>query len=479
MSRILANSCVVILTVASYSLAQNATEAPKGPAGQPVPIYRVTVVEHGIDAVNYQYRAAPTKVDFRGTVLLPDAKGEAMVQARPGRTEIDAKFEKLPAPSRFGREYLTYVLWAVSPDGGSYNIGEIIPNSSDRASLRVTTDLQTFGLIVTAEPYAAVRQPSNVVALENHARPDTIGKVQQIQPKAELMPRGQYTFQVPESGAAQANAPKVSMSRYEAILELYQAQNAVNIAQAANAQKYAPDAFAAAQSGLSEAQRLNATKANPKTVVESARRAAQHAEDARLISERRKQDEDLAAAERAKAQAEAEARQARAEAEAARQQADRATRDSSGSPAPAPAPAPAAAPAPPPPAPHNQADREVREPATYSRLIERLDRSLAAQDTPAGVVITLPSASFDGANLVTGVSQKLTPIGSILASQPAARVNVESYTDASGSELQSWERAEAVKNTLLTAGVPANQISIRGSRAQSSPRVEIVISGGQ
>ena len=478
MSRILANSFVVILTFTSYSLAQENAGAPKSSSGQPVPIYRVTVVEHGVDAVNYQYRAAPTKVDFRGTVLLPDSKGEATVQARPGRTEIDAKFEKLPAPSRFGREYLTYVLWAVSPDGGSYNIGEIIPNASDRADLRVTTDLQTFGMIVTAEPYAAVRQPSNVVVLENHARPDTIGKVQQIQPKAELMPRGQYTFQVPEGGAAQANAPKVSMSRYEAILELYQAQNAVNIAQAANAQKYAPDAFAAAQSGLSEAQRLNATKANPKVVVESARRAAQHAEDARLISERRKQDEDLAAAERAKAQAEAEARQARAEAEAARQQADRAARDSS-----APAPAPSATPAPPPPPPParlpNQADREAPEPATHNRLSERIDRSLSVQDTPTGVVITLPSTSFDGANLLTAVSQKLTPIGSMLASQPAARVNVEAYTDGSSSELQSWERAEAVKNTLLTAGVPANQISIRASRAQSNPRVELVISGGQ
>ena len=273
--------------------------------GGPVPLYRVTVVEHGIDAVNYRYGSASTKIGFRGTVLLSDAKGEAVVQSRTGRTEIDAKFENLTPPTRFGREYLTYVLWAVSPEGGSQNLGEIVPDASNRARLHVTTDLQAFGMIVTAEPYAAVRQPSDVVALENQVRPDTVGKIQPIRPKSELMPRGHYTWQVPEQNQSGAPAPKVSMDRYEALLELYQAQNAVAIAQAARAEQYAPDAFAAAQRALGEAQRLNAGKGNTKQVVQSAREAAQSAEDARAIAERRQQEEQLADAKRAQTQTDA------------------------------------------------------------------------------------------------------------------------------------------------------------------------------
>ena len=80
-----------------------------GPKTGTVPIYRVTVVERNVDAVNYQYRAGPTKIDFRGTVLLAEGKGDATVESQRGRTEIDAKFEKLVPPTRFGREYLTYV----------------------------------------------------------------------------------------------------------------------------------------------------------------------------------------------------------------------------------------------------------------------------------------------------------------------------------------------------------------------------------
>src|SRR5215469_721135 len=106
-------TCIVLTFVwAGLTLAQEAPPTPENsPQAPPVPVYRVTVVEHGIDAVNYQYRSEPTKIDFRGTVLLPEAKGEATVQSARGRTEIDAKFENLASPTRFGREYLTYVLW--------------------------------------------------------------------------------------------------------------------------------------------------------------------------------------------------------------------------------------------------------------------------------------------------------------------------------------------------------------------------------
>lgn len=258
-----------------------------------VPIYSVTVVERGVDAVNYQYRSAPTKIDFRGTVLLPNAKGQAVVESRQGRSEIEAKLENLTAPSRFGPGYLTYVLWAISPQGAAHNLGEIITDPSDRAKLRVTTDLQAFGLIVTAEPYASVRQPSSVVAMENKIRPDTVGKIEPVRAKESLLTRPPYTLQIDESSssAAAAGRPKISMDQYEALLEVYQAQNAVGIARAAEAERLAPDAFANAVKALNEAQRLQQTKANTKLVVQAAREATQTAEDARNIAENRKHAE--------------------------------------------------------------------------------------------------------------------------------------------------------------------------------------------
>ena len=276
-----------------------------------VPIYQVTVTERTVKAVDYQYRSGPTPVDFRGTVLLPKAKGDAMVESKAGRTEIDAHFQRLEAPTRYGAEYLTYVLWAITPEGHAKNLGEVLPGSSDHAHLHVTTDLQAFGMIVTAEPYSAVRQPSDVVVMENEVRPDTMGRIEQVQAKYELLPRGQYTYNVPSGFQAdQAQAERLPMDRYEALIEVYQAQNAVQIAQSMGADRYAPDTFAKAQELLRVAQQNQMQKADRNTVVTEARRAAQTAEDARAITIKRKQDEELAQARDQAARAEADAQRA-------------------------------------------------------------------------------------------------------------------------------------------------------------------------
>src|SRR5882724_5019793 len=97
------------------------------PDQERVPIYRVTVIERTVKAVDYQYRGGPTSIDFRGTVLLPKAKGDAMVESKAGRTEIDARFDHVEAPTRYGAEYLTYVLWAITPEGHAKNLGELMP----------------------------------------------------------------------------------------------------------------------------------------------------------------------------------------------------------------------------------------------------------------------------------------------------------------------------------------------------------------
>jgi flagellar motor protein MotB len=473
-------------------------------AQKPVPVYRVTVVERNLQAVNYQYRSDPTRIDFRGTVLLPDAEGEATIESKQGRIHIDAEFEDLAPPTRFGREYLTYVLWAVSPEGSPHNLGEVIPDASNDADLEVTTELQAFGLIVTAEPYSAVRQPSDVVVLQNEVRSDTVGKVEPIQVKYELMPRGHYTWNVQEGMEAEMrNLPKVSMDEYEAVLEVYQAQNAVGIAGAASAAQYAPNTYAKAQQLLAEARRLQEGKADRSLVVQSARAAAQTAEDARTIAERRRQEETLAkahseadAARQAKERAEAEAQRAQAEASAARAQAEaeRAARmraEAAAAQARAVVPSGEAARS-------DSADRagvpEPQESApqgqTRMRLIEELNSVVAVRDTPRGLVVTIPDAAFNGAEMRTVAAEQVAQAGAILAGVPGLRLEVEGHSDSAATAAAAASRADAVREMLGAHGIPGGALSARGfadSRPSTSNlseagkianrRVEIVISG--
>jgi outer membrane protein OmpA-like peptidoglycan-associated protein len=460
------------------------------------PIYEVTVVERTVKAVNYQYRSEPTMIDFRGTVLLPKAKGEAMVQSKQGRTEIDVKFEKLTEPQRYGVEYLTFVLWALTPDGRPHNIGEVVAGPREHAHLRVTTDMQAFAMIVTAEPYSAVRQPSDVVVLENVIRPDTQGKIEQVEAKYELLPRKSYSLHLSDQQAPfpGANAPKVSMRQYEALSELYQAQSAVETARAASADRYAVTTFSRAQQLLVQAQQIEAGKKEPSRVVEIAREAAQTAEDARVIAAKHQQEEKISQsqaeakqARQALMQAEQEVRNARADAEAeraARQQASAdaaAARQRTGQPQ-------TAIPRDIPPAlPQNDA---ARKSAQRVALLEQLRRALPTRDTPRGLVSTLADAEFAGVQLRPGYSNQLVRIAQIVAANPGLRIEVEGYTDSPDMAALSQRRADAVRAILISHGAPPSMISARGlsnsrplasSRTpagrEENQRVELVIAG--
>jgi hypothetical protein len=270
---------VVIATLGCFVMSVNAqTRQPNS-----APVYQVTVVERTIPAINYGHRTIPTQIDFKGTVLLPDSKGKAIVRNERGSTIIDAKFEGLPLPTRFGGQFLTYVLWAITPDGRTANLGEIVVDPSDKGRLHATTEFPAFGLIVTAEPYFSVAQPSDVVVIENKVRPDTIGKIEVVDAKYELFPRGHFVLDEQPS-----NTPtkKVGMKEYEAITAVYQAQNAVQIAQAQGADRHAPDVLAKAKALLSQAQSYQLEK-DFKAAVMTAREASQAAEDARSIAEKR------------------------------------------------------------------------------------------------------------------------------------------------------------------------------------------------
>jgi hypothetical protein len=256
---------------------------------EPAPIYRVTVERRAIRAVNYGQRTEPTRIGFQGTVLLPKAAGEARVKGAAGAVEIEAEVKGLEAPTRFGAQYLTYVLWAISPDGRPQNLGEILTDASDKGKLKVTTPFQTFGLIVTAEPYFAVTQPSNVVVLENVVLPETVGKVTEVEAKHELLPRGDYPGQSRvELDAGGGNTPKqVSTEEYDVLVALYQAQNALQIARSQNAARLAPDTMKKAEDLFAQAQALKNQNPKNKRVIMLAREAAQMAEDARTIARRR------------------------------------------------------------------------------------------------------------------------------------------------------------------------------------------------
>jgi hypothetical protein len=279
----------VVFAVGSAS-AQDLPRRDEPIASESGPLYRVTVIARTTKAINYGHLTEPTKVGLKGTVLLPEAEGEARVQSKRGAVEIETKFNHLGAPTRFGPEYLTYVLWAITPEGRPVNLGELVSDPSNKAKLKVSADLQAFALIVTAEPYFSVLRPSDVVVMENVLLPETTGKVEELDAKYELLPRKQFVYNtgVPPAGT---EGPKLSMDEYEALLSVYQAQNAIQIAKAAGAEKYAADTLRKAEQLYRQAADLQGKKSASRQIVTAAREAAQTAEDARAISAKRQENE--------------------------------------------------------------------------------------------------------------------------------------------------------------------------------------------
>jgi outer membrane protein OmpA-like peptidoglycan-associated protein len=293
--------------------APNPTQAPASVAQGDVPVFRMTVVGRTLPAVNYRPRSGDTRINFAGTALLPKANGWASITGEDGYIKIDARFDNLEAPGRYGVEYLTYVLWAITPEGRASNLGEIQYDDDD-ADIEVTTELQSFGLIVTAEPYFAVTQPSDVVVIENVVRTGgferTQGRVEAIEAKYELLKRGSYLM---NQDAARANvrAPEPGVS-----LDLAQARNAVALSRLARADRYAEETFGKAEKLLAEAELAREKRRRGNAVMQPARQAVQTAEDARIIALQRQEEERLA---EERAQAEAARQRALAEEERRRQ----------------------------------------------------------------------------------------------------------------------------------------------------------------
>src|SRR5271167_3358872 len=272
-------SLALALTLSASVYVQSQPQAPAQP-GDPIPTYRVTVVSRTARAVSYKHGSGSTHVDFQGTDLMPSATGEAKVESKRGVLAIEAEFSDLDRPTAFGTEYLTFVMWAVSPEGSSVNLGEVLVGDNRRSKLEVTTDLQAFALIVTAEPYYAVRRPSNAVIMENVIRQDTKGTTQAVEAKYELIDRGGYipTGYTIDPVVLDAKLP----------LEFFEARNAVRIAKAAGAERYANSSYENAVRQMKEADALATSHhSDKKTLISVSRQTVQTAEDAREIAAKR------------------------------------------------------------------------------------------------------------------------------------------------------------------------------------------------
>ena len=213
-------------------------------------VFHVKVVQRSTEAVDYRDRGGTTQVDFKGTSLMPKGEGRAKVIGHTGRLAIDTSFHHLQPARTFGPEYLTYVLWAITTEGRPTNLGEIVPNDNGDAYVQVTSGLQEFGMILTAEPYFAVTRPGELVVAENVVRPDTAGGVHPITARYESLQKGQYTVSIrpTELPATQLEHAKGTP------LQVLEAENAIAIAQASGAEQYAGDTLQKAKDYLAQAQ---------------------------------------------------------------------------------------------------------------------------------------------------------------------------------------------------------------------------------
>jgi outer membrane protein OmpA-like peptidoglycan-associated protein len=522
MFKISSITLAVAMTLGASAQAQNQTQVVAN-SDNARSTYRMNVVSRTTRAVSYKHRSGATKINFQGTDLMPAAAGEAKVESKRGALEIEVEFSGLDRPTTFGGEYLTYVLWAISPEGRPVNIGEVLVGENRRSKLDVTTDLQAFALIVTAEPYYAVRRPSNVVVLENAVRSDTVGNTEEVNAKYELIDRGGY---IPSGYKFD---PVVLSAKLP--LEFFEARNALRIAQSAGAERYATSSYQNAVRQMDEADALATGRhGNKKSLIALSREAVQTAEDAREIAVKHIDEERLESERRAGSNREIAAkdreiaesdRRARAEATTAdavrrRNEADRQNVD-----------AQAAAQR----ATGAQADAERdrdnaqqkqraaeadserdRNAAASSdaqlqtavhdreelraRLLQQFNLILETRDTARGLVVNMSDVLFDSGKytLRPMAREKLAKISGIVLAYPTLKLAIEGNTDSVGTELFNQElserRAEGVRSYLTQQGIPENSTTASGfgktrpiasndtsEGRQQNRRVELIVSG--
>ncbi|MEO8594924.1 MAG: OmpA family protein [Candidatus Solibacter sp.] len=476
-------------------------------------------------AIGYPVGGGSTKVDLKPSGPIPGAIGQAKVEAKPGVSTVEAEVAGLKPPTDLGAELLTYVLWAVSVEGRAVNLGGIPLEADGKGKLKATTQLQAFSLFVTAEPYATVRQPSEVLILENDIRKGTKGTVFNVR-EYKLMRRTEY--------AKKSNPLALTMDLKNTPLEVYEARNAVEIAKARGADTYAAEIFQKSEGALTMAEAALKRKASKKDIVSPARLAAQFAEDARALTIEKQEQERIeaertAAAAKAKNEAEAIAATQAAEAQRksneaaerqralaaeaqrkANEEAERQRELAAAKQAQLRAEASARE-------AQIKAQAEIAEAQAKSRedaakadaererlaasqlraqLLEQFNRILETRDSPRGLVVTMADVLFDTGkfDLREQAREKLARFSGILLAHPGLTLEVEGHTDATGSdELNqklSLQRSGAVRDYLIRQGLPETGITATGfgkempvadnstaAGRQQNRRVELIVSG--
>ena len=518
------NVCLAILVLAVASAAFAQTQASV-PASTTLPT-SVTTVSRTTKATHYRLQGGSTKVDFHGTDLLQRASGDAKVEGKKTNFEIEVKFQGMEDATKFGLEFLTYVLWAVSPEGRPVNLGELNLDHSGNAHVKAYTDLQTFGMIVTAEPYFAVTQPGNMVVMESTPLSGAGGV--NIDARYELVTRGTY------SSTNTHIQDAIFGIDSKTPLELFEARNAVRIAHIAAADKYAAAIISKAGQQLMHAEEVYRQKQNKAAVEAAAKEATETAEEARLMAVKQKAEDEAQAAAaareaKARADAEAEARRradaeaARAQAEQARAQAEQAKAEAERMKLEAQAAAQEAArqkeeaekakaeavaqqqvlaaetdkaraAAAQSESLRQQAEKEKQE--LRARLLQQLNSILATRDSARGLIANMSDVLFRSGSfeLLPGARERLAKVSGIVLAYPSLHVAVEGHTDSVGSDdynqQLSEHRAQSVRDYFVQQGIPAGTIEARGfgktepiatndtaEGRQQNRRVELVLSG--
>lgn len=525
-------SIAALLAVLAVLGASTFTQAQttKSDEHNQMPTYSVSVVSRTTRAVKYEHRHGSTKIDFEGTALMPGASGVAKVESKSGTMKVEAEFRGLDKPTSFGTEYLTYVMWAISPEGRPVNLGEVLVGDDHHSKLDVTTDLQAFALIVTAEPYYAVHRPSNVVIAENAIRPDTVGTSEALDAKYELIDRGGY---IPTGYHFD---PVVLNSKLP--LEFFEARNALRIAKSAGAETYAASSYEKAASQMKRADDLGTSHhVNRKALISQSREVVQTADDSREIAvkridaDRTEADKNRESAKLALAQATSKSEmQARMDAEAATSNANRRREDADKAAAEAQrlqqnAQADSdrnrmvAIDANQATAEAQQAQRNAEASADQNRLaaansdqqlkravqdreelraklLQQFNLIFVTRDTARGLIVNLSDVLFDTgkSTLRPEAREKLAKISGIVLAYPDLRLAIEGNTDSVGSDAMnqalSEHRASSVLDYMVKENIPAASMTSKGfgktqpvasndtaEGRQQNRRVEMVVSG--
>jgi len=474
-------TCAAVCLAAGLAVAQTQGEVPES-----------NVTTKSVKAIGYKVGGGSTKIDLIGTALMSTASGEAKVEAKTGATSIEVSLSGMKQPSALGAEFLTYVLWAVTPDGRTGNTGEIVIDKDGEAKFKVTTPAQTFALIVTAEPYFAVRLPSEIVVLENDTRKGTKGQIFPVN-DFKLMKRAQYE----KLGNPLALTPDLE----RVPLQVYEARNAVEIAKSREAEKDAPEIFTKATASLQMTENALASQADKKDTISKARQTIQFAEDSRALAAQRQNEERIAAereAAAAKARVEAEAK---AEAEAKRQAeltaAKEAQMKAEAETAAVKAKAEQDALRAKEEAARADAQRSRKAAADLrAQLLDQFNRILETRDTPRGLVVNMGDVLFDFGkyDLKPEAREKLAKLSGIVLAHSGLNLAVEGYTDNVGgddfNQKLSEKRAETVRTYLAQQGLEESRVTSQGfgksspvadnstaAGRQKNRRVEIVVSG--